>query len=183
MGRQWNSQNQVNPTQVRDLLNHPVVTFHYYAKFLMININCNIDSLSQQGWIEPLLQRIKDKPSNIVIPQIDGIRDELNENRSSRKTDSQSEKRSLGSSILLKIVYENQFSGKTYFLYNCLQRPQPRVQRPPRRHLHLRRRFHLARNTHYACCFKVNSNQVKFMARRKIAKSLNLKFTKNNGSF
>ncbi len=28
-----------------------------------------------QGWIEPLLQRIKDRPTNIVIPQIDGISD------------------------------------------------------------------------------------------------------------
>ena len=36
-------------------------------------------------------------------------------NRSSRKTDSHSEKRSSGSPILLKIVSENQFSGKTNF--------------------------------------------------------------------
>ena len=28
-----------------------------------------------EGWIQPLLQRIKDRPSNIVIPQIDGISD------------------------------------------------------------------------------------------------------------
>ena len=41
-------------------------------------------------------------------------RDELYKNRSSRKTDSQKEKRSSGSPILLKIVSENQFSGKTY---------------------------------------------------------------------
>ena len=34
---------------------------------------------------------------------------------SSLKTDSQKEKRSLGSPILFKIVPENQFSGKTYF--------------------------------------------------------------------
>jgi polypeptide N-acetylgalactosaminyltransferase len=27
------------------------------------------------GWIQPLLQRIKDKPTNIGIPQIDGISD------------------------------------------------------------------------------------------------------------
>lgn len=26
-----------------------------------------------EGWIEPLLQRIKDKPSTMVIPSIDGI--------------------------------------------------------------------------------------------------------------
>ena len=40
--------------------------------------------------------------------------DELYKNRSSRKTDSQQEKRSLGSPILLKIVSENRFSGKTH---------------------------------------------------------------------
>ncbi len=28
-----------------------------------------------EGWVEPLLQRIKDKPTNIVIPSIDGISD------------------------------------------------------------------------------------------------------------
>ena len=42
-------------------------------------------------------------------------RDELLENRSSRKTDSQEEKRSSWNHILLKILSENQFSGKTYF--------------------------------------------------------------------
>ena len=36
-------------------------------------------------------------------------------NRSSGKTDFQEEKRSSGSPILLKIVSENRFSGKTYF--------------------------------------------------------------------
>ena len=36
-------------------------------------------------------------------------------NRSSRKTDSQGEKRSSQIPILLKIVNENRFSGKTYF--------------------------------------------------------------------
>ena len=41
--------------------------------------------------------------------------DELYENRSSRKTDSQLEKRSSVSSILLKIVSENRFPLKTYF--------------------------------------------------------------------
>ena len=41
--------------------------------------------------------------------------DELYKNRSSRKTDSQSEKRSSQSPILMKIVSENRFSGKTYF--------------------------------------------------------------------
>ena len=44
-----------------------------------------------------------------------GPRDELYRNRSSRKTYSQLEKRSSGSPILLKIISENQFSGKTYF--------------------------------------------------------------------
>ena len=43
------------------------------------------------------------------------IRDELYKNRSSRKTDSQQEKMSSGSPILLIIVSENWFSGKTYF--------------------------------------------------------------------
>ena len=38
---------------------------------------------------------------------VPGIRDELYKNRSSRKTDSQQEKRSSGSHILLKIVSEN----------------------------------------------------------------------------
>ena len=42
-------------------------------------------------------------------------RDELYKTRSSRKIDSQLEKRTLGSPILLKIVSENRFSGKTYF--------------------------------------------------------------------
>ena len=42
-------------------------------------------------------------------------RDKLYKDRSSRKTDSQYEKRSLGSPIRLKIVSENRFSGKTYF--------------------------------------------------------------------
>ena len=42
-------------------------------------------------------------------------RDELYKNRSSRKTDSQSEKSSSGSPILLKIVSENRSSWKTYF--------------------------------------------------------------------
>ena len=42
--------------------------------------------------------------------------EELYKNRSSRKTDSQLEKRSLGSPILLKMVSENRFSGKTYFI-------------------------------------------------------------------
>ena len=42
-------------------------------------------------------------------------RDELYKNRPSRKTDFQQEKRSLGSCILLEIVSENRFSGKTYF--------------------------------------------------------------------
>ena len=44
-------------------------------------------------------------------------RDELYKNRSSRKTDSQGRggTRSSGSSILLKIVSENRFSGNTYF--------------------------------------------------------------------
>ncbi len=28
-----------------------------------------------EGWIEPMLQRIKDKPTNVVIPSIDGISD------------------------------------------------------------------------------------------------------------
>ena len=42
-----------------------------YFSYLYILIALPI----QQGWIEPLLQRIKDKPSNIVIPQIDGISD------------------------------------------------------------------------------------------------------------
>ena len=41
-------------------------------------------------------------------------RDELNKNRSSRKTDFQEGKRSSGSPILLKILSENRFSGKTY---------------------------------------------------------------------
>ena len=48
-------------------------------------------------------------------------RDELYKNRSSGKTDSHQEKRSLGSPILLKIVSENWFSGEDLFLYNCLQ--------------------------------------------------------------
>ena len=47
-------------------------------------------------------------------------------NRSSRKTDSQLDKRSSRRPILLKIVSENRFSRKTkvwedLFLYNCLQ--------------------------------------------------------------
>ena len=42
-------------------------------------------------------------------------RDELNKNRSSRKTDFQEGKGSSGSPILLKILSENRFSGKTYF--------------------------------------------------------------------
>ena len=42
-------------------------------------------------------------------------RDQLYKIRSSGKTDSQSEKRSSGSHILLKIVSENRFSRKTYF--------------------------------------------------------------------
>ena len=42
-------------------------------------------------------------------------RDEFYKNRSSGKTDSQKEKRSLGSYIIMKIVSENPFSGKTYF--------------------------------------------------------------------
>ena len=42
-------------------------------------------------------------------------RDKLYKNRSSRKTDFQKEKRSSGSPILLNIVSENQFSGKTLF--------------------------------------------------------------------
>ena len=41
--------------------------------------------------------------------------DELYKNRSSRKSDSQLEKRSSGSHILLKIVSEYRFSGKTHF--------------------------------------------------------------------
>ena len=41
---------------------------------------------------------------------------QLYKNRSSGKTDSQQEKRSSGSPILLKIVSENRFSGKTYFI-------------------------------------------------------------------
>ena len=41
---------------------------------------------------------------------------QLYKNRSSRKTDSQQEKRSSGSHILSKIVSENRFSGKTYSL-------------------------------------------------------------------
>ena len=45
----------------------------------------------------------------------DDDRDELYKNGSYRKTDSQKEKRSSGSPILLRIVSENQFSGKTYF--------------------------------------------------------------------
>ena len=40
---------------------------------------------------------------------------QLFKNRSSRKSDSQWEKRSSMSKILLKIVSENRFSGKTYF--------------------------------------------------------------------
>ena len=40
--------------------------------------------------------------------------DELYKNRSSRKTDSQEEKRSSGSPILWEIVSENRFSGTTY---------------------------------------------------------------------
>ena len=42
-------------------------------------------------------------------------RDELYKIRSSRKTDSLLANRSSGSPILLKIVSENRFSGKTYF--------------------------------------------------------------------
>ena len=42
-------------------------------------------------------------------------RDELYKIRSSRKTESQQEKRSCGSPILLKIESENRFSGKTDF--------------------------------------------------------------------
>ena len=43
-------------------------------------------------------------------------RDELYKDRSSRKTDSQKEKRSSGNHILLNIlVSENWFSGKTFF--------------------------------------------------------------------
>ena len=41
-------------------------------------------------------------------------RDQLYKNRSSRKIDSQKEKRSSGRHIALKIVLENRFSGKTY---------------------------------------------------------------------
>ena len=50
--------------------------------------------------------------------------------RSSRKTDSQYEKRSSGSPILLKILSENQFSGKTYF-YTIASRVHdaPRLRR------------------------------------------------------
>ena len=41
---------------------------------------------------------------------------QLHKNRSSGKTDSQKEKWSLGSHILLKRVSENPFSGKTFFI-------------------------------------------------------------------
>ena len=53
-------------------------------------------------------------------------RDELYTNRSSRKIDSQSEKRSSGSPILLKIVSENRLSEDTYFYTiasRCLSSP------------------------------------------------------------
>ena len=50
---------------------------------------------------------------NIIKSKSD--RDQMNKNGSSGKTDSQEEKRSSGSPILLKIVSENRFSGKTYF--------------------------------------------------------------------
>ena len=46
---------------------------------------------------------------------LDLTRDKLYKNRSSGKTDSHYEKGSSGSPILLKIVSENQFSGKIYF--------------------------------------------------------------------
>ena len=52
----------------------------------------------------------------------------LYKNRSSRKTDSRWEKRSSGSPILLEIVSENWFSGKTYF-YTI--GPYEQAQLPP----------------------------------------------------
>ena len=69
-----------------------------------------------------LLLRISFTGRPIFIQFVPGVpvadrraRDELYKNRSSGKTDSQEDKRSLGSPILLKIVFENKFSGKTYF--------------------------------------------------------------------
>ena len=54
---------------------------------------------------------------------------QLYKNRSSRKTDSQQEKRSSGSHILSKIVSENRFSGKTYFMQLVPGRTTRRVTR------------------------------------------------------
>ena len=51
----------------------------------------------------------------------DAVRDQLYKKRSSGKTDSQQDKRSSGIPILLKIVSEFRFSGKTY-LYTIAPR-------------------------------------------------------------
>ena len=65
-------------------------------------------------------------------------RDHLYKDRSSRKTDSPLANRSSGSLILLKIVSENQFSGKTYFIQlppgcltglSCRWAPEPTARR------------------------------------------------------
>ena len=80
-------------------------------------------------------------PSDDVVP-VERVLRQLYKNRSSRKTDSQKEKRSSGSPILLQIVSDNQFSGKTYF-YTIASRQlvQPRGDRGdhrPAQQQHLR---------------------------------------------
>ena len=68
-------------------------------------------TLSRSGWSK---RARSTAPAPPLAPEV-SARDELYKNRSSRKTDSQQEKRSSQSPILLIIVSENQFSGKTYF--------------------------------------------------------------------
>ena len=54
-------------------------------------------------------------PTAAATAVVEALWRQLYKNRSSGKTDSQQEKSSWGSPILLKIVSENRFSGKTYF--------------------------------------------------------------------
>ena len=89
---------------------------------LMIPITLSL-SETTRSLIAREYRTSKEPLVGVVVENYSKYRDELYKNRSAQKTDSLLANRYLGSPILLKIVSENRFSGKTYF-YTIAPRPR-----------------------------------------------------------
>ena len=81
---------------------------------LMIPITLSL-SETTRSLIAREYRTSKEPLVGVIVENYSKYRDELYKNISAQKTDSLLANRYLGSPILLKIVSENRFSGKTYF--------------------------------------------------------------------